>query len=310
MENPKKTNQKNSPVEALKSDAKAKTPAAPAAPVKVPPMFRQCDWLAMFIAFAAVWIVYLFTLAPEQTLEDSGELCTGSFYAGIPHPPGYPFWAVYSWFWTVIVPFGNVAWRVEVGQSFASAMGCGLLALMVSRGGSMLIEGIEELKKVSRQWENIICVMSGVVAAMLLGYGHFLWKESVVVNRISVFGVPWMMFVTCLMMRWMYAPQQRRYLYAAMFVYGLCATIHQSLLLSAVGVEVLVAMVHPRLGRDMFLVNSLIFLVILFFISKGTVPALNAMTHTETNLFYIVGLGSLATCVWLGLKHNEIGKEW
>jgi hypothetical protein len=160
--------------------------------VKVAPMFRRCDWLAMCIAFAAVWIVYLWTLAPEQTLEDSGELCTASFYAGIPHPPGYPFWAVYSWFWTFIIPFGNVAWRVEVGQSFASAMGCGLIALMVSRGGSMLIEGIEELKKVSRQWENIICVMSGVVAAMLLGYGHFLWKESIVVNRISVFGVPWM----------------------------------------------------------------------------------------------------------------------
>ncbi len=311
MENPKKNNQKNPKAEVPKPDAKNEVKPKPSAAFeKVAPMFRRCDWLAMFIAFAAVWIVYLFTLAPEQTLEDSGELCTGSFYAGIPHPPGYPFWAVYSWFWTFIVPFGNVAWRVEVGQSFASAMGCGLLALMVSRGGSMLIEGIEELKSVSRQWENIICVMSGVVAAMLLGYGHFLWKESVVINRISVFGVPWMLFVTCLLMRWMYAPHQRRYLYAAMFVYGLCATIHQSLLLSAMGVEVLVTLVYPRLGRDMFLVNSLIYLVILFFKTKGTIPALNAMTNTENNLFHIVGIGSLLTCGWLGLKHNEIGKEW
>ena len=312
MENPKK-NSPNSPKnpkgESPKPVAAAKT-KAPAAPVKVVPMFRQCDWLAMCIAFAAVWIVYLFTLAPEQTLEDSGELCTASFYAGIPHPPGYPFWAVYSWIWTVIVPFGNVAWRVEVGQSFAAAMGCGLLALMISRGGSMLIEGIEELKSVSRQWENIICVMSGVVTGLLLGFGHFMWKESVVINRISVFGVPWMLFVVCLMMRWMYAPHQRRYLYTAMFVYGLCATIHQSLLLSAVGVEILVTLVHPRLGRDMFLVNSLIYGVILYFISKHTVPALNAMTNTEQNLFHLVGIGSILTCGWLALKHNEIGKEW
>ncbi len=310
MENPKKNNQKNPKSEAPKSDMKAKAPVAPAEPVKVAPMFRRCDWLAMFIAFAAVWVVYLFTLAPEQTLEDSGELCTGSFYAGIPHPPGYPFWAVYSWFWTFIIPFGNVAWRVEVGQSFASAMGCGLLALMVSRGGSMLIEGIEELKKVSRQWENIICVMSGVVAAMLLGYGHFLWKESVVINRISVFGVPWMMFVTCLLMRWMYAPQQRRYLYAAMFVYALCITIHQSLMLCAMGVEILVTLVYPRLGRDMFFGNSVLYLIICYFKAKGTVPALNAMTHTETNLFHIVGLGSLITCGWLAIKHNALLKEW
>jgi tetratricopeptide (TPR) repeat protein len=307
MENPKKNQPKNQKAEAPKPEAKAKTPAEP---VKVAPMFRRCDWLAMFIAFAAVWIVYLFTLAPEQTLEDSGELCTASYYAGIPHPPGYPFWSVWSWFWTFIIPFGNVAWRVEVGQSFASAMGCGLLALMVSRGGSMLIEGIEELKKVSREWENLICVTSGVVAAMLLGYGHFLWKESVVINRISVFGVPWMLFVIALMMRWMYAPQQRRYLYAAMFVYGLCATIHQSLLLSAMGVEILVAMVQPRLGRDLFLVNSIIFVIIQYFKSKGTVPALNAMTNTQDNLFYIVGFGSILATGWLALKQNEIGKEW
>jgi hypothetical protein len=120
----------------------------PVAPIIVPPLFRRIDWLALIITFAAVWAVYLWTLAPELTLEDSGELCTGSFYAGIPHPPGYPFWAIYSWFWTFILPFGNVAWRVEVGQSFAASMGCGLLALMVSRGSSMLIEGIEDLKDI------------------------------------------------------------------------------------------------------------------------------------------------------------------
>src|ERR1700761_2482907 len=121
MENPKKSNEK-----ADSSKAVASKPApVPAPPVKVPPMFRPNDWMALIIAFVCVWAVYLWTLAPELTLEDSGELCTGSYYAGIPHPPGYPFWAIYSWLWTVIVPFGNVAWRVEVGQSFASAMGCG-----------------------------------------------------------------------------------------------------------------------------------------------------------------------------------------
>jgi hypothetical protein len=117
-----------------KAAAAAIKPAIPAVPTKVAPMFRPNDWLTMAVTFGVIWIIYLFTLAPEQTLEDSGELCTGAFYAGIPHPPGYPFWSVYAWFWTAILPWGNVAWRVEVGESFAAAMGCGLLALMVSRG--------------------------------------------------------------------------------------------------------------------------------------------------------------------------------
>ena len=92
----------------------------------------------------------------------------------------------------MILPLGNVAWRVEVGESFAAAMGCGLLAFMVSRGSSMFIEGIEELKDIDTQWENAICVVSGVVAGLLLGLDGFMWKESVVINRISLFDVPWL----------------------------------------------------------------------------------------------------------------------
>jgi tetratricopeptide (TPR) repeat protein len=309
MDNTKK---QGKPETVAASPAKPQTtaPKAPSIHEKVPPMFRPGDWLALIVAFFSVWAVYLWTLAPNLTLEDSGELCTGSFYAGIPHPPGYAFWAVYSWIWTVIVPFGNVAWRVEVGQSFASAMGCGLLALMVSRGGSMLIEGIEDLKAVSRRWETAICLVAGVVAGMMLGYGHFLWKESVVVNRISVFGVPWLLAMLALLMRWMYAPHQRRYLYAAMLVYGWIATIHQSLILSAVGVEVLIAMVSPKLGRDLFAGNSLIYLVILFYIGKGTVPALNAMTNTEKLLFNLVGLTSIGVAGWLIVKTGKLFTEF
>jgi len=287
--------------------AAAKT-ATPAVAVKVAPMFRPTDWLTLAITFGVIWIVYLFTLAPEQTLEDSGELCTGAFYAGIPHPPGYPFWSVYAWFWTAILPFGNVAWRVEVGESFAAAMGCGLLALMVSRGSSMLIEGIDVIKDVPRQWENAICSVSGFVAGTLLGFDVFMWSESVVINRISVFGVPWLIAVIACMMRWMYAPQQRRYLYLAMFLYGLCATIHQTLLLSAMGIEVLIALAAPRLGRDMFLANSAVYLVGLMFMSS--VPALQNMSSIEVTLFHVVGIGSIVAGGWLAIETKGFLSEW
>ena len=84
MEKPKPNQPKATAVKTASPTVKS------AAPVKVAPMFRPNDWLTMAITFGVIWIVYLFTLAPEQTLEDSGELCTGAFYAGIPHPPGYP----------------------------------------------------------------------------------------------------------------------------------------------------------------------------------------------------------------------------
>src|SRR6185295_15980098 len=134
----------------------------PPPPGKVAPLFRRVDWLTFLITFIVVMAGYYLTMAPELTLEDSGELATGSFYAGIPHPPGYPVWTVYTYFWTLL-PFKNVAWRVALGEAFRGAVAAGLLALLVSRGSSLLVEGIEELKAVKGKWENAICVISGFV---------------------------------------------------------------------------------------------------------------------------------------------------
>src|SRR5271165_5768830 len=123
---------------------------APAAvappPPPVAPLFRRIDWLTLLITFGVIWVVYFLTLAPELTLEDSGELVTGSMYAGIPHPPGYPVWTIYSWLWTQLVPWGNMAWRVALAEATAGALSSGLIAFMVARCSSMFMESIEELK--------------------------------------------------------------------------------------------------------------------------------------------------------------------
>jgi tetratricopeptide (TPR) repeat protein len=303
MEKPKPNNGKG---KAARPVSTGKLP--PSAPVA--PLFRRIDWIVLGIVFAVMWTIYLLTLAPELTLEDSGELCTGSYYAGIPHPPGYPFWAIYSWLWTAILPIGNVAWRVEVGESFAMAMGCGMLALMVSRGSSMLIEGIEELKGITLSWESSICMVSGFVAGMMVGLDGFVWSEAVVINRISLFAVPWLILVVLLLMRWMYAPHQKRYLYLAMLCYGICATIHQTLLLSAVGIEVAIAAAQPRLGRDLFLTNSVIYLMGLYAMSNHSIPALNNMTSIEDAIFHAVGIGSIFAGGWLSLQTKGVFSEW
>ena len=62
----------------------ARPAPVPAAPLRVPPLFRPVDWLALVITAVVVFIVFFLTLAPDVTLEDSGEMATASFYAGIP----------------------------------------------------------------------------------------------------------------------------------------------------------------------------------------------------------------------------------
>jgi len=302
MEKPKSKNPKGQP-------AKPPAVARPVAPVRVPPLFRKIDWLAMAITFAVIWTVYFLTLSPEATLEDSGELCTGSFYAGIPHPPGYPFWAIYSWLWTKFLTVGNVAWRVEVGEATAAALACGLVALMVSRGGSMLMEGIEELKNMASKWETTICGVSGIVAGLLLGLGGVMWSESVAINRISPFGLPWLMIVLVCLLRWIYAPHQRGYLYTGMFFFGICATIHQTLIVAAMGIEVAIAVTQPRLGRDLFLVNSILYILGLVANSLHFTNMLDT-AQMVLLIYHTVGIGSIAAWIWLATKTKGLGSEW
>ncbi len=277
--------------------------------MRVPPLFRKIDWLALIITFAVIWTVYFLTLAPEQTLEDSGELCTGAFYAGIPHPPGYPFWTIYAWLWTKLLVVGNVAWRVEVGEATAAALACGLVAFMVSRGSSMFMEGIEELRNIAGKWENIICVVSGTVAGLLLGLGGVMWSESVAINRISPFGLPWMMIVLLCLLRWIYAPHQRGYLYCAMFFFGICLTIHQTLLVAAMGIEVAIAATQPRLGRDLFLGNSIVYVLGLIANSTHFTNMLDTALMVLV-IYHTVGLASIAAWIWLSFKTKGLGGEW
>src|SRR5262249_34292916 len=137
------------------------------------------------------------------------------------------------------------------------------VAFMVSRGASMLMEGIEDLKGITGKWESAICMVSGIVAGVMLGLGGVIWSESVAINRISLFGVPWVALVLLCLLRWVYAPRQLRYLYCAMFFFGICATIHQTLLVAAMGIEVMVIAARPRLGRHLMLGNIVCYFALL-----------------------------------------------
>jgi tetratricopeptide (TPR) repeat protein len=290
------------------------TPKAATAPVtvaslKVPPLFRRNDWWALGICFVIVAGIYLYFLSPQVTLEDSGELSTGSFWAGIPHPPGYPFWAIYSWLWTELLPFGNVAWRVEVGDAMAEAMGCSLIAFMVSRGSSMFMESIDELRGIVGKWENAICLVCGVTAGLLMALDDTMWFESEAINRISLFGVPWVILMLLCLMRWIYAPQQRRYLYGAFFFFGISVTIHQSLLVAALGLEIAVAFTQPKLGRDMFFGNSVGFLILMAAKMSGTWTTFAQSTDMVTDIVMAVGFGSIIAFIWMAVATGGLLTE-
>src|SRR6266545_2431761 len=238
----------------------AAAPVAPAAPVPKPPsLFRRIDWITFAITTLLVFGTYFYTLAPDLTLEDSGELAVGSYYAGVPHPPGYPVWTMYTWIFTWLVPIGNIAYRVTISSAFAGALACGLVALMVSRGSSMIMEGIADLRNIEKRFENALCLVCGFVAGVVIGFNGFMWSQAVIVEVYTLTFLSMTVVLAC-MLRWIYAPHQRRYLYMAFFWFGICFNNHQSLIVIVLGMEMAVLFAAPRLARNLFFWNTVCYI--------------------------------------------------
>src|SRR6266436_1470398 len=131
-------------------------------------LFQQVDWLSFGLATVLTLIVYLWTLAPEVTLEMSGTLATAAMYGGVAHPPGFPLWTVYSWLFTKLLPFSNIAWRVAVGSAVASALTCGVIALLVSRSGAAMVEGLRAFRRLEPKEERLLRLMYYVWSSCFL----------------------------------------------------------------------------------------------------------------------------------------------
>ncbi len=278
-------------------------------PVPPPPnLFRRWDWIAFWLTTLLVFCGYFYTLAPDVTLEDSGELATASFYAGVPHPPGYPVWTVYTWLFTVLFPFSNVAWRVGLSSAVAGAISCGLVALLVSRSSSMLMEGIQDLKNVPPRWQHWINLVAGFAAGMLVGFNGFMWSQAVIVE-VYPFSVLSLMGVLCFMLRWTYAPYQRRYLYLAAFTFGICLNNHQTLIVATMGIEVLILAVEPRLGRNLLILNSVAYFAGLIAKSKGIITSFDA-NPVLFGIYNAVGISSALGAAYLAAKTKKLSADW
>jgi hypothetical protein len=185
--------------------------------------------------------------------------------------------------------------------------GLRLIAILASRGSSMILEGIDEFKSLDRRWENALCVLAGYVAGLLIGFNGFMWSQAVIVE-VYPFSLLSFVGVLCCLLRWIYAPHQRRYLYWAMFLFGICFTNHMTLIVAAMGIEVAIVAAQPRLGRDLMLGNSVIFLVGYALKEKGM---LTGFENKQLYAIYLaIGSASLAAWVWLAAVTMRKLEDW
>ncbi len=89
------------------------------------------------LAFAISLAVYVRTLYPGLNgIGDTPKFQFVGAILGTPHPPGYPVYTLLGWLFSRL-PFGNLAWRINLLSAVSASLAVALLYLLVRRlGGS------------------------------------------------------------------------------------------------------------------------------------------------------------------------------
>jgi hypothetical protein len=74
------------------------------------------------LIFSTVLAVYLKTIAPTVAFGDSGELVTAAVTLGVPGSPGYPLYLIIGKLFTLVLPFGDLAFRLNVLAALFGAL--------------------------------------------------------------------------------------------------------------------------------------------------------------------------------------------
>ncbi|XP_062824705.1 protein O-mannosyl-transferase TMEM260 isoform X2 [Anolis carolinensis] len=114
---------------------------------------------------AAVAAVYVGTLPPSVPGGDSGELITAAYELGVAHPPGYPLFTLLAKSAIALLPFGSVAYRVNLlcallGAAAASFLFDTIVRLSGSRAAGIFAVGMFAFSRLTWQWSTSAEVFS------------------------------------------------------------------------------------------------------------------------------------------------------
>ena len=153
-----------------------------------------------------VFTVYLLTLAPGVWGFDSGELATGAYTLGIVHPPGYPLYLLVAKLFTLLLPIGEVAYRLNLLSAVFAALTVYFLYDLI----------LQLTKKRIVAW----------CTAGFFAFTNYFWQMALVAE---VYTLHTLFLVLCLSILQRYTrDKQDKWVYLFALVYGLSLCNHTS----------------------------------------------------------------------------------
>ena len=196
-------------------------------PPSRPEPFLRSDFIAAAIVFCVTLGVYIVTLAPSVTLEDSGELITAAAKFGVGHPPGYPLWTMCGFALSKILPFGSLAWRINFLCAIFGAISNAVLTLLACNSSRWLLQRwtAPEIQAQVRPYVFYV----GLLVGNVIGFSDVMWSQAVIS---AVHGTLNALFVNITLFcfyLWMLEPRKTHRLVLTVFVFSLGLTNHHTL---------------------------------------------------------------------------------
>jgi tetratricopeptide (TPR) repeat protein len=231
---------------------------------------------AVAIFFVAL-LLYAWTLAPTVTLTDSGELIVAAHGLGVAHPPGFPFWVMLAHL-ASLVPWGNVAARINFSSALFAALASAMLTAVVAElliSGSWLASQ-KRTKKSAQRSRNVdasdrarfLQLAPALAAGLLMAFSRTLWAYATI-TEVYALNTVLILLVFFLIARWRRRIVESRrdtqeqgtthdnWLYTAALVFGVALGVHHvtvALTLPAVAV-----MVYRTQGLKFFVSRQLLY---------------------------------------------------
>jgi tetratricopeptide (TPR) repeat protein len=202
-------------------------PALAKLPPSKPERFQRSDCIAAGIVFLITLGVYVATLAPNVTLEDSGELITAATKFGVGHPPGYPFWTMCGFVLTHLLPFGNLAWKMNLLDAIFGALSNAVLTLLVCHSGRWLLQRWTEPEHQAAVRPYVF--YAAIMAGLVIGFSDVMWSQAVISAVHGTLNALFMNLVLVFFYLWMLDPRKTHRLVLAVFVFALGLTNHHTL---------------------------------------------------------------------------------
>jgi hypothetical protein len=205
----------------------------------------RSELLCAGAVFVVALLLYTFTLAPTVTLVDSGELIVAARGLGIAHPPGFPLWVMLAHL-ASLLPFGNIAARINFSSALFAALACAMLTLVVAE---LLItassfatrKGTSKAAQQSKKREDstvggFLMFVPAVGPGLLMAFSRTLWFYATI-TEVYALNALLILVVFFLVLRWRRRIVEARrngsvaatfdlWIYAAAFVFGLATGVH------------------------------------------------------------------------------------